>query len=320
MVVGGLNYMLALGEGVVEGLAWGFNQKLAAGAPMFVSLGGLNADLNLTTPRAPSMSSETGLINVYLDGRFMNAKTMQPTETVNKVEPVRITDKKQREQIFVHESMIDSLVFELYTMDKKITPDAHLKQELLQIFNEIGHYYGNDVELELELTFDKSEGEAVKFSTKDGIEIGNMPSGGLNTSLTILCTNATTTTPEKAVELNLDVKANLNASWEDFVIYVAANDVLISNTVVTYDLVGLDYHAFDTLLTSVATSMSDAFNLSHSNGINLVKKWPTLNFISGMARNSIVSPLVQDEFVYAGFKWISDFGEAKSVAQEFLQL
>ena len=321
MVVSGINYGLKLGEGVIEGLIWGLNQKLASGSyDMLVNLGSLGADLNLTAPRAPSMSAETDLVSVWLDGRFVDATTMQPSEPVNTVEPVRTTTKKQYDQIFIHESMIDSALFKLYTMDKKITPNDALRTQLLQIFYELGAYYGSDVQFEIELTFDKSEGEAVKFSTKDGIEIGNIPSGGLNTTVTILCSNATTTTPEKAVELNLDVKANVNASWESFVIYAAANDVSISNTIVTYDRVGLDYHAFDSLLTSVAVSMSDNFNLSHSKGLNLVEKYPTLGFISGMARNSIVSPLVQDEFVYAGFKWISDYGEAKTVAQEFLQL
>jgi len=53
--------------------------------------------------------------------------------------------------------------------------------------------------------------------------------------------------------------------------------------------------------------------------MNLVDKYPTLAFISGMARNSIASPLVQEGFLYAGFKWISDFGEARTVVQEFFQ-
>ena len=174
--------------------------------------------------------------------------------------------------------------------------------------------------MELAVSFDKSEGEAIKFSTKDGIEIGNIPSGGLNTTVTIMCSNATTTTPEKAIELNLDVAANVNASWDNFVIYAAAKDVMISNTQVNYSIMQLDYHAFDELLTSVAKSMTDVFNESHAKGVNLVQKFPTLGFISGMARNSIVSPLIQDEFIYAGFKWISDMGDAHQVVQEFLQL
>ena len=136
---------------------------------------------------------------------------------------------------------------------------------------------------------------------------------------TFFCTNETTTDSEKAIELNLDVSANLNVSLENFIVYVAANDVTIQNTRVTYDLVGMDYHPFDELLTDVAKQMITDFNIAHEGGINLVKKFPTLAFISGMARNSIASPLVQEEFLYAGFKWISDFGEAKPLVQEFLQ-
>jgi len=62
MVVGGINYMLSVVEGVVEGLGWGLNQKLAAGTPLYVNLGKLGADLNMTTPRAPSLSKETDLV------------------------------------------------------------------------------------------------------------------------------------------------------------------------------------------------------------------------------------------------------------------
>ena len=130
MVVSGINYGLSLAEGVIEGLAYGLNQKMANGNyDMLVGVRGLNADLNLTTPRAPSMSADTDLIQVWLDGRFVDSSTMQPLEPVNAVEPVRTTTKPaQFDQIFVHESMIDSLLFDLYTMDKKITPNAALKK------------------------------------------------------------------------------------------------------------------------------------------------------------------------------------------------
>ena len=95
MVVSGINYGLSFAEGIVEGLVWNFNQKLASGNPeMLVSVAALNADLNLTTPRAPSLSSETDLIQVWLDGRFVNAATMVQTIDVNTVEPVRNTEHK----------------------------------------------------------------------------------------------------------------------------------------------------------------------------------------------------------------------------------
>lgn len=147
MVVSGVNYGLKLAEGVIEGLAWGLNQKLASGSyDMLVNIGSLGADLNLTTPRAPSLSKETDLISVWLDGRFVDTTTMQPTEPVNTVEPVRFPRKDgQYDQFFIHESMIDSALFKLYTMDKKITPNDALRSQLLQIFYEVGAYYGNDV-------------------------------------------------------------------------------------------------------------------------------------------------------------------------------
>ena len=97
MAVSGINYGLKLAEGVIEGLAWGLNQKIASDMNMLVNLSALNADINVTTTRAPSLSQETDLINVWLDGRFVNAKTMQSSELVNTVEPVRTTDHLQRE-------------------------------------------------------------------------------------------------------------------------------------------------------------------------------------------------------------------------------
>ena len=108
------------------------------------------------------------------------------------------------------------------------------------------------------------------MDTKKGIEIGNIPSGGLNTTVAINCKNATHTKSETAVELNFDIHANVNASFESFVIYLAANNAAIANTKVTKDIVSLEYHNFDQILTSVITSMTDDFNLVHKDGINLV--------------------------------------------------
>lgn len=111
----------------------------------------------------------------------------------------------------------------------------------------------------------------------------------------------------------------MNASFESFVIYAAVNDIGIANTHVTYERIQLDYHNFDALLTDMLKSIADDFNIVHGKGLNLVEKYPTLGFISGMARNSIFSPLVEEEFVYGGFKWISDMGDERQHFTEFVQ-
>ena len=159
----------------------------------------------------------------------------------------------------------------------------------------------------LDVSFVEKDGQPVQMSTENGFEIGNIPEGGLNTNLAIMCTNATTTTPEIAMELNLDVKANVNASFNNFVIYGSVHDIAVSNTKVVTDNIGLDYHAYDDLFTAIAKGKADTFNIEHSAGIDLAKKISTLKFIAGMAQNSIATPFEQNEFLYAGFKWISDW-------------
>lgn len=241
----------------------------------------------------------------------------QSTQPVNAVEGVRTSGMGQMEQIFIHQSILDSIVFELYAIDKTITPSPALSAQLLQIFYEIGQVYGKTVQFELEISFQQNEGELIQLSTAEGIELGNVPAGGLNTTIAFMCTNETVTTPQLAVELNMDIRADLNVSFENFIIYTAANNLAVLNTVVVKDNVGLSYTDYDALLTAVFVSMADDFDLSHSGGMNLVEKFPTLGFISGMARNSIASPYVQNEFIYIGFKWITDFGEA--LLQQFAQ-
>lgn len=127
-----VNYALTMLEGVVEGLCWGLNQKLASETANTFDLSLLKSlpPLNMTAPRAPTLDADTDLISLWIDGRFVNSADMQSSEPVNTVEPVR-TDLGQREQIFIHQSMIDSILFELYGSDRTITPSPALQLQLL---------------------------------------------------------------------------------------------------------------------------------------------------------------------------------------------
>ena len=218
-VVGGINYALNMAEGIIEGLVWGLNKKLETPDLFTVQLIDSLPPVNITAPTAPLMDEDTDLISIWLDGRFVDKSASSPFVAVNDVAPVRNTDGLQMEQFFIHQSMFDSLLFSLYTMDKTIKADANIKAQLLQIFYELGQYYGpEEVDFYLDLSFDKTSGEPVQFDTEKGIEIGKMADGGLKTNLVISCTNSTTTTPEKAVEMNFELAANINAAWNSFVI------------------------------------------------------------------------------------------------------
>ena len=69
------------------------------------------------------------------------------------------------------------------------------------------------MKMDLEVSFDQQEGDLIKFDTTEGIEIGNIPAGGLKTELTILCTNSTEASPvfEKAVSMTMDIHADIKA-------------------------------------------------------------------------------------------------------------
>jgi hypothetical protein len=66
------------------------------------------------------------------------------------------------------------------------------------------------------------------------------------------------------------------------------------------------YHNYDMLLTNVMNGMVYDFNYSHQDGIDLAKKNLTIKFVSGLFRQSIITPYQVDGFIYGGFRWISD--------------
>lgn len=116
-----------------------------------------------------------------------------------------------------------------------------------------------------------------------------------------------TVSAEPALELRMNLEVALNVSFVDFVIWSRFEEILVANTYVTMDNVGMYYHDYDSLFSAVFEATAYNFNQQHINGIDIKNKFPILNFISGLLRNFEISPMVTDEFVYAGFNWISDF-------------
>mmetsp|Transcript_119462 Transcript_119462/g.166667 ORF Transcript_119462/g.166667 Transcript_119462/m.166667 type:complete len:80 (+) Transcript_119462:722-961(+) len=72
------------------------------------------------------------------------------------------------------------------------------------------------------------------------------------------------------------------------------------------DNVDMFYHDYNSMFTAVFEETAFNFNQRHKDGVDLTKKWPTLGFINGLLRNLEISPLVTEEFVFAGFSWITD--------------
>ena len=86
----------------IDAAAAAFNLKLAhQDAHTFITNVKENLPLNMTMTTAPSLSSKKGLIQINMDGRFIDTTT----DTIRAVPPshfAEFVDGKQREEIFIH--------------------------------------------------------------------------------------------------------------------------------------------------------------------------------------------------------------------------
>jgi len=59
-------------------------------------------------------------------------------------------------------------------------------------------------------------------------------------------------------------------------------------------------------LSSVVRGMVDQFNLRFATPVDLKQKATIVHFVAGLIRATLLSPFISDEFVFAGFKMITD--------------
>jgi len=95
------------------------------------------------------------------------------------------------------------------------------------------------------------------------------------------------------------------------VLTTQVNEPQIANTVVVTDNIGMYYHDYDALLTNVLVDYAYDFNTTHQNGTDFKDIYPTLKFINGMLKGSVITPYELDDFIYGGFSWITDFGQTE---------
>ena len=165
--------------------------------------------------------------------------------------------------------------------------------------------YGADVELVLGVRLaEEHSDKAIKFDTNRGIVFGDSSLNDMKTYLQFYCSNSTTP-QELALELEMSLELVAAASMEDFFITLQITNQSISDTKVLTDNVGMFYHDYDLLFTSVISAMVYDFNTSHVDGIDLKKK-SIIKFVSNLIPDTIITPFQENTFIYAGFRWITD--------------
>lgn len=65
-------------------------------------------------------------------------------------------------------------------------------------------------------------------------------------------------------------------------------------------------HNYDLVLDSITTILGQAWNKKYSAGIPIAALDPDLAMISGLVKNSTISPFVSDGWMYAGFNMAAD--------------
>ncbi len=163
--------------------------------------------MNLTTPTAPVLSQKTGLFSFNLDGTFVNMKTMQTNAAPNTEYIPRIPNA-QKEQIFIHESAINSA---LYALKSKFLPMSVTNQtftsELFILFHELVVKYTMKSKLNITIDAILPKADPLKLTKKSGISTQD-----LKILFSCYALKDGAKAQELAFTFQMDIQANLNMS------------------------------------------------------------------------------------------------------------
>ena len=94
----------------------------------------------------PTLSREANLVTINIDGRFVD-ETTGSIRAAGPTEFPSLVDGKQREEIFIHQSVLNSRVFG----QEKSFNGTNVTSEVLKAFPEIAAHYGSDAEIVLKI-------------------------------------------------------------------------------------------------------------------------------------------------------------------------
>jgi hypothetical protein len=194
----------------------------------------------------------------------------------------------------------------------------NITSQLGQMMPEIAEYYGKGVEIALGLSFMANNTAApISFNATHGIVIGDMD--GVLTKLDLICSNATTTN-ETAVEFALNLETHVNMTMKDLVFFPTVEDIRVANTVIKRDLIGLYARNWDQTFSNILQNAVNDFNTQYVKGWALASLDPRLAMITGLIKNSTMTPYIADKWMYAGFSMQADLPTMTGVQElEFIQ-
>jgi len=245
--------------------------------------------LNFTMTRYPEFSHAQNRINVNIDGLF-TAPDMAQYVNENSVWANYTNQASlQKEQLYIHQSMIDTL---LYDLSLPLSGPG-FEKELFSILAELRSYYGANATCSTNVIFPKEKNsEPIKISTTAGIIVGDATQQGLKLNMGIYCARNSTADKELSVTLDTGLHLVANVTWDNFLFWVNITEPQFMGTVATSNIGALDYHDWDGELTAVLNNIATDVNLKYAAGIDLKKTIPVMAFVAGIIRNSKLSPFI----------------------------
>lgn len=99
-----------------------------------------------------------------------------------------------------------------------------------------------------------------------------------------------------------------NGTFDDFSVYAKIEDNQVMGTELVSSKMDItSVTDWNTLLNTPVTSFVNAFNDKHATVINYKMKYTVLFFVSGIVKLLLATPFQTDHFIFAGFRWITDF-------------
>jgi len=129
----------------------------------------------------------------------------------------------------------------------------------------------------------------------------------------MVVSNETVTDRELAtLQMNFEMAGNM--TMKDLVFYPEVQELTIENTYVRKDHIGIEGN-FNKIFEEIAHSYFDAFNAKWAKGWSITNIDPALGMLTGLLKDTTLTPYVQDNWMYGGFSMQADLPTLEYVEQ-----
>jgi len=134
--------------------------------------------------------------------------------------------------------------------------------------------------------------------------------------MSIICKNATV--EEEAILLGMNIVAQGNFTMKDFVFFPKVDNMLVHNTKVKRAHVKIPAEDLNKVVKKTLQGQVDAFNEKFVKGWSIAEIDPQLAMITGLIKNSTMTPYLKDNWLYGGFVMQADL-PTETHKLEFIQ-